>query len=306
MKHLHRSMVLGLALALMLGSAACSSSETDDVTTSTSADTSTTIATAVTAVSGVGEEQASLVTDVVAHKTTQEIFVTAPGGPETEGWGTWPVVSLLHGRGGDGSGLALTAEALAREGLVVFSATYRFAEPHNIEMDAACAYRYSGTLAERYGGDLSKPSTIVGHSMGASVGLYGGMNLAAYGPDGTFDGCFTGEVIPELFVPIAGCHYEYQGTEFGFDMSEFSNHDAEVVVVVGTDDQVCEAWQSRDATEALQAAGFNARLVELEGGNHANVVFYEIVGTDWVSAPDDPVGNMVVQTIVEAIAEAGQ
>ncbi|MGB5566926.1 MAG: hypothetical protein WBN93_11430, partial [Acidimicrobiia bacterium] len=89
-----------------------------------------------------------------------------------------------------------------------------------------------------------------------------------------------------------------------FDMTGFSNMDADVVLVAGTDDDICELWQSQDATEALQAAGYDARLVEIDGGNHANVVFYEIVDGEWLLRPGDPVGEEVAQVILDAINAA--
>ena len=72
-------------------------------------------------------------------------------------------------------------------------------------------------------------------------------------------------------------------------------------LVVGNEDTECEPWQSQDATEELVNVGYDARLVEVEGGNHANVVFYEIVDDEWVTVPDDPVGEEVVEIILAAI-----
>lgn len=291
-----------LALAVLLLVAGCGGAD-EGATETTLAPTST-IEGTTTSSTDAAETVSGLVTEVVSHETTQDIYVTAPGGPESDGWGTWPVVFLLHGSGGDGGGLALTAAELAERGVVVFSATYRFAEPQHIEMDAECSYRYGWTIAEDFGGDLTQPVTVVGHSRGAQVGMYGMLNDTVYGPGGTFDACFAGTPRADLVVPIAGCHYEYQGTEFGFDMSPYTNREAELVLIVGTEDDECEAWQSRDATSELQEAGFDARLVELTDGNHANVVFYEIVNDEWVPAPSDPVGDEVIRTVLAAIAEA--
>ena len=102
-------------------------------------------------------------------------------------------------------------------------------------------------------------------------------------------------------MPIAGCYYEYEGNTFQFDTSPYSNEDAQIVMVVGSDDDVCEAWQSQDAAEALEVAGYDTDLIEVTDGDHANVVFYEIVDGEWIPAPDDPIGDEVVQIILDAI-----
>jgi hypothetical protein len=100
---------------------------------------------------------------------------------------------------------------------------------------------------------------------------------------------------------LAGSKRAYQGNEFGFDPVPFSGRDVDVTLVVGNEDTECEPWQSQDATEELNNVGYDARLTEVDGGNHANVVFYEIVDDEWVTVPDDPVGEEVVEIILAAI-----
>jgi fermentation-respiration switch protein FrsA (DUF1100 family) len=84
------------------------------------------------------------------------------------------------------------------------------------------------------------------------------------------------------------------------------NVDADLVLVAGEDDEICQAWQSEDATEALRSHGLNATRLVITGGNHSNVIFKGHVEgeSEWVDVPDDPVGNEVVQFILDAIAAA--
>ncbi len=239
-------------------------------------------------------------TSVVSHETTQDIWVFAPDGD-----GPWPVVFTYHGQGGTGDGLAATAESLASQGLLVFSPSYRSTEPQHLEQDLECAYRYGLSIAEEYGGDLDQPVTYFGHSFGGQMVLLGGLSEAAYGPGGTYDGCFDGAPRPDVIVSVTGCHYEApDGHQYPFDTTGFSNFDADVVLIGGPDDEVCEVWQSQDAAEALQAAGYSTELMEIDGGNHANVVFYEVIDGEWVVVLDDPVGHEVVQLTIDAIDAA--
>jgi dienelactone hydrolase len=238
--------------------------------------------------------------EIVSHETTQYITVWAP-----DAEGSWPVVWALHGIGGNREDLAVTARALAREGVVVFAADYRSAQPQLIEQDAECSYRFARSIAAEYGGDLDQPTTLVGYSLGASLVLVGGLDESAYGPDGGYDDCFSGTPRPDVVVAIDGCHYEYQGQSFGFSISEAANQSAQVILVAGENDTVCEPRQSQDATAALQSAGYDARLVEIPNANHFSVIFHDLVDDEWITLPeDDPVGTEVVQTILEAIEAA--
>jgi predicted esterase len=237
-----------------------------------------------------GGDVYEVTTAVVSHETTQDIWVSAP-----DAEGPWPIIYALHGTGGTGDGLAATAGELARHGHVVFSPTWR------TEMDAECSYRYALTIADQYGGDPDLGIAGIGHSLGAGVLLIGGLDDAAYAAGGTYDDCFTGGPRPSVLVPIAGCYYEYQDNEFAFDPVAFSGRDVDITLVVGNEDAECEPWQSRDATEKLENVGYDARLTEVDGGNHANVVFYEVVDGEWVTAPDDPIGEEVVEIILDAI-----
>jgi len=254
---------------------------------------------------GLTEVDEGVAEEVISHESTQEISVWAPVEE-----GSWPVVFMLHGLGGDRHGLASTAAALARAGHVVFVPDVRTTgDPATMEHDSECAYRYMMSVAAEHGGDLDQPLTAVGHSLGGSTVLVGSLNEAAYGPGGSYDECLTGEPRPDVVVSLAGCHYEYQGAQFGFDPSTYGwgNEDAELTLIVGGSDETCAPWQSRDATAALRAAGYDVTYVEIEGGTHATVIFLEEVadGGEWIPAPDAPAGTATVEAILAAIARAG-
>ena len=242
--------------------------------------------------------------EVISHESTQEISVWAPVDE-----GSWPVVFMLHGLGGDRHGLASTAAALAHNGLVVFVPDVRTTgDPAATERDSECAYRYMMSVATEHGGDLDQPLTAVGHSLGGSTVLIGSLNEATYGPEGSYDECLTGEPRPDVIVSLAGCHYEYEGEQPAFDPSTYGwgNRAAQLTLMVGDSDTICAPWQSQKATEALREAGYDVNYVEIAGGTHATVIFLEEVVDDdeWIPAPEAPAGTATVEAILEAIDRA--
>jgi len=269
-----------------------------ETTTTTDAPTTTTTVapTTATTVALQGHGPFEVTTTVVSHETTRDIYVWAPDVD-----GAWPIVYALHGMGGSGQDLAATATELASHGNVVFAPDWDvFAPDWGSGQTTECSYRYSLSIAGGFGGDPNQPITYIGHSIGAESILFGGLDDAAYGPGGTYDECFEGGARPSMLVPISGCHYED-----GFEPVAYSDQGVEIVLVVGTEDALCESWQSQDATNDLQAAGYDARLVEVEGGTHFTVIFYDLVdGIRLTLIPDHPVGMEVVQTILDAIETA--
>jgi acetyl esterase/lipase len=219
---------------------------------------------------------------------------------------------------GDRTRWDVTGPALARQGVVVFATDYRATEQWHHEQDLECAYRYALSIADEYGGDLDQPVAIIGHSLGASAALYGGLTAAPYGPGGTYDGCFSGTARPDVIVAIAGCHYEFAGQRasipIGSGWPGRANLEANLVLVSGANDDICEPWQSEDAAEALRSAGYNVDLVKVADANHLTVIFHdlvdgalddgELVDGEVVTVPDDPAGHEVVQTILDAIYAA--
>ena len=281
---------------------------TSEATTTTLAPSTTTTAAATTTVASapVEAKYTVVVTSGLSGEDTQEIMVWAP-----EADGSWPVVYALHGTGGNAQGLAEMATVLAGQGVVVFATDFHselISTPQwkEVYRDTECGYRYARSVAANYGGDLDQPATIVGHSLGATIALAMALNESVFGPDGEFDACPGETPRPDVVVPLSGCHYEYEGRTFDFDPAgmDWTNSEPELVLVVGTEDDVCDPWQSEDAATVLGDEGFDTRLVEVEGGNHSNVVFYEVVDGEWLPVPDDPIGEEVVQIILDAIQGA--
>lgn len=226
---------------------------------------------------------------VLTWETGKDLAVFAP-----EGEGSWPVVYALHGYESNWQRLAGTASELASHGTVVFAPDYvTFTDTQALE-DAECGYRFVHSIAEDYGGAVDQPVAILGHSYGGFLGLTIGLNAALYGPAGTYDACFTGVPRPDVVAAIASCYYQVADQEFDFDPvgQGWGNQQAQLILVAGTEDVECEAWQSEDASAALEVAGFDVEFVEIAGADHISLVF--------------PVADEeTVQAIRDAIAAAG-
>jgi dienelactone hydrolase len=241
-------------------------------------------------------EDIQVASETVSDETTQEIFVAAP---ETSG--SWPVVVLLHGTGGTGPGMAGFANALAARGLVVFAPTYRSDMStaqgvSELQSDLTCAYRYVVSHAGEFGGDLDQPLTFVGHSLGASLVLEGGLTN-----ESSPTACGAEVPLAQIVVAISGCHYQFEDARFGFDPSGWGNKEATVILLGGDRDETCAAWQSEDAAAALRSAGYNVDLEILEGANHLSPILEDLVDGESVPAPDDPAGLETIDIISEAI-----
>lgn len=283
-----------------------SSTTTAAPTTTVPATTTTDAATTTVPPAPLEAKYPVVMTTGLSGEDTQEITVWAPDAD-----GSWPVAYALHGITSNAQDLAELATALAGQGVVVFSTDYRSelmqtAEWKDAYVDTECGYRYAHSVAADYGGDLDQPVTIVGHSMGATIALSMGLNEEVFGPDGEFSFCPGETPRPDVVVPLSGCHYEYEGQTFAFDpvVRDFTYDESELVLVVGTEDDVCEAWQSEDAASALRDGGFDTSLVTIDGGNHFTVIFHDIVDDQWLTLPGDPAGTAVVQTILDAIEAA--
>ena len=241
-----------------------------------------------------------VISDVVSHETTRQISVWAP-----DSEGEWPVVYAIHGTvdmGASRMDWEPLGKALASEGVVVFAADNFQESFESSEREAECAYRYARSIASDYGGDLDQPVTFLGHSLGASSALIGGLNGDAYGPSGTYDACFQGEPRPDLIVPIAGCHYEFEPVgEWEPDPSLWTAEGAEVTVVGLENDEICDAWQSEDLAALLVSEGHDATYVEIEGASHFAPLFGDVVEGEWVSDPESPGSEEVLQVIREAM-----
>jgi dienelactone hydrolase len=236
---------------------------------------------------------------VVRAETTQDVLVFAPDAD-----GSWPVIIAMHGFLGRGEDMAELATRLAGHGFVVFAPTYRTQQGvDQAGLDAECGYRFARTIAADHGGDLNRPVTFVGWSMGASAVLTLGLT-DPIDPSGDVT-CFTDAPRPDVVVAVSGCHYEHDGVEADLvDPAGWGNTDAEIVLVAGEEDTNCAAWQSRDAAAEVRSGGFNVDLVTLEGADHYAPVFHDVVDDDFVVVPDDPAGEQTVAVILDAIAAA--
>jgi dienelactone hydrolase len=240
--------------------------------------------------------------EVVADETTQDVLVFAP-----EAEGSWPVVMAWHGIGGRGEDMAEISRRLAGEGFVVFAPTWRtdMSTQQGMEqgaVDAECAYRFARSIAADYGGDVARPVTWVGWSLGASLVLNLGL-LEQVDPSGEAVSCFTEAPRPDVVVAVSGCHYEHEGAQFDLvDPSGWGHTDAEVVLVAGEEDTTCAAWQSEDAAAEMRPAGYDVDLVMLEGANHYAPVFHDVVDGEFVVVSDEPAGEQTLQVILDAVA----
>jgi dienelactone hydrolase len=247
-----------------------------------------------------------VICEVVAHETTQDVLVFAP-----DAEGSWPVVMAMHGLNGSGEDMAEIATRLAREGFVVFAPTYRtdMRTQQGVEQggrDAECGYRFARSIAADYGGDLDRPVTFVGWSLGASLVLALGLP-DQIDPSGQAVSCFTEVPRPEVVVAVSGCHYEHEGIPADMvDPSGWGNKDAEIVLVAGEKDTTCAAWQSEDAATELRSAGYDVELVVLEGASHYAPVFHDVVDGEFVVVPDEPAGEQTLEVIVDAIAASAE
>ncbi|HEU4356205.1 MAG TPA: alpha/beta hydrolase [Actinomycetota bacterium] len=241
---------------------------------------------------------------VVSDETTQDILVFEPVAE-----GSWPVVVAMHGIDGEGQDMAEIGRHLAREGVVVFAPTYRTdmtteASIEEAATDLECAYRFVRSIAADHGGDLDRPVTFFGWSLGATAALGLGM-LDDIDPSGDLK-CFSPVPRPDVIVAASGCYYEWQGKPSDLiDVASLGNEDANVVLVGGEDDTNCAASQTEDLAAELRASGYDPEVVMLEGANHYAPVFHDLVDGNWTVVPDEPAGQQTVEVVLDAIAASG-
>lgn len=256
-----------------------------------------------------------VMTEGLAGPDTQDIVVWAP-----DAEGPWPVVMFLAGWEGKGIHYAQTAEMLAAQGVVVFAPDYRskdIATPdwRNPYRDAECAYRHIRAVAPEYGGDVEQPITVGGHSLGASIAMAIVLYESQFGSADSFDRCPDQVPRPDQVVALAGCHFKsgVDGSEFPFSPKAqgWTRFDAPIHLVVGSDDTVCEPWQSEDAATTLDVDGYkNVELTVIADADHFDVMFmgyrgdneWHEPGGDWFTKPNDPGGVAAVQAILNTIA----
>ena len=329
---MRRRTILWLALVMALALAGCSGESAEVASGSTTTEvtlitttlapvttlpptTTTTVEVPPTLPSEMESKYPVVMTTGLAGPDTQEIVVWAP-----DAEGPWPIVMFLAGWEGRGIHYAQTAEMLAGQGVVVFAPDYRAQDIvtpdwKNPYRDAECAYRHMRTVASDYGGDIDQPITIAGHSLGAQVAMAIVLYEATFGPEGTFDSC-PGEVPPrpDQVVGLSGCHLksDVDGREYPFapNAQGWTHHDASIHLVVGSDDTVCEPWQSEEANTTLAVDGYEiVELTVIDDADHFDVMFmgyrgdnewYE-PGGEWFAKPNDPGGVAAVQAILDTV-----
>jgi acetyl esterase/lipase len=201
--------------------------------------------------------------------------------------------------GGHKSDFDLLGSALAARGLVVFATDYRTnGTLDDVSVDVACGYRLARRLAGRYGGDLTRPVTGVGYSFGASLMLSGALHRV---PTGAGARCAQGLPLPDVVVGLNGCYYVWAGRPQPFSTDDLDRREADVVLLAGSADRDCPAWESRKAAAALEAAGFRTTLTTIEGANHHTPLFHDFVGEKWVSVPGGAAGEQTVDAILDAV-----
>lgn len=329
-----RRLVVPMVLLIFL-TAACShgteTSQTSATTTIAVAPTSTatTMVTASTAVPSTTSTATSVIvpptlpreldakypvvlTEGVTGPDTMDIAVWAP-----EADGLWPIAIVFHGFGSQGIHYADMASLLASQGVVVFAPDYRSTliptpQWRSAYRDAECAYRYIRTIASEYGGSIDVPITVVGHSIGASVGMSLVLDELTFSPEGPFDGCPGDVPRPDYLVAMSGCHYENQfGLTFPFTPAEFgwAHLDADIRLVVGSEDKVCEPWQSQDAETQLIADRYSlVDLTVIDDTDHFSIIFtgyengpWHSPDVEWIALPNDPGGIAAVEIVLDTV-----
>jgi predicted esterase len=254
---------------------------------------------------GDGDDGAFDVTsEVLSDPTTQDIQVLAP-----DDEGTWPIVIAMHGLNGSGEDMVELGTRVAATGAVVFAPTYNTdlsTEQGLVQAseDLVCAYQLALRTAPEHGGDPTQPVTVVGWSLGADFAVLGGLGSGA----NTSARCPGDVPQPDVVVGLSGCYYEFDGKPVTWfdDLTGWGNKGADLYLVNGDQDAVCPSWQTERLTSALGGAGYDVNAVELADANHYAPVFHDLRDGQWQVISEDPAGEQAVETIVDAIATAGE
>jgi len=236
--------------------------------------------------------------------------LSAPGVPALrvlapERGGPWPVVLALHGFNGTGEDMVELATRVAATGAVVFVPSYRteMGTARGLQQagdDLGCAYRAARRDAAEYGGDLARPVTVLGWSLGADLAVLGSL-----GPTDPSAGRCPGDLPrPDVVVGISGCYYRFQDGPVGWfaDLDRWPRTTASVHLVAGDEDTTCPATQTDELARSLEAAGYDVAVDHLASADHPAPVFHEDDGGQLRVVPDSPAGERVVDIVAAAIA----
>lgn len=209
-----------------------------------------------------------------------------------------PVALFLHGGGwtsgtrDDSRWLGLLREPLLARGIAVATADYRLAPEHRWPAqleDAKCAVRFLRASAERFGFD-SDAIGVWGSSAGGHLAaMLGTTEPGAFEGDGGHPGVSSRvRAVVDLWGPADLTSREGwpRGHEAVFRLvfgtsdpgspvlaaaspvSHVTADDSPFLILHGDEDVLVPLQQSRALADRLDAAGVEARLVVVEGGDH--------------------------------------
>ena len=240
---------------------------------------------------GCGGDEAAMTE--VSHEDTKDMVVWSPAGD-----GPWPVVYALPDSGIAQHDLDVLAPALADRGLLVIGTNWHTGNETDADFDVECGYRYAREIAEDHGGDLSEPVTMLGNGLGGFVATVQGLDDSRFGPDGSYDDCFTGTDRPDLVITLGTCHNDYLDNAGPY----YNNTEGKVVIIAGQDDDICQASLNvAPMLAALKERGIEATTTEIADASHGELVFHD-EDNRWAPLPeDDPAGQDTVDAIAQAI-----
>lgn len=307
-----------VALLTALAVAACTTSGTDDSsTTGPTSATSATAATTSTSSPATTMSTTTTTTTTPAPATTGE--PTTSGSPATtipgdvdaeisipEGEGPFPSVVLVHGGGWVTGGPQLMeplADFLTDLGYLTVNTRYRLADldhpgyPQAVE-DVACAVRFAASHPASDG-----TVALVGHSSGAHIGAI----VSLTGDDYRGECDIDGSGVPERFVGLAG---PYDVSRLGLVVVAFfgggperlpdawaagnpqlltdENPDLDSLIMYGDRDGIVPESFAIDFHEALTASGSESLLEKVEGARHNDMHDPDLVGdliATWLARP---------------------
>ena len=212
-----------------------------------------------------------------------------------DGAGPFPAVVLVHGGGwvaGSPEMMQPLADFLTNEGYLTVNAAYTLSFeqpgfPAAID-DIACAVRYAAAHPDSDG-----TVVVLGYSSGAHISAVVALN----GDDYAADCPIPGTGVPDRLVGLAGPYdvarlgplmIPFFGATPGEDPDAWragnplnlvdQNPDLESLLLYGGDDEIVDSSFAFDFAEALNGAGSEALVEEVEGALHTEMFEPSLVG----------------------------